>query len=193
MKKAAFLLFGLSIASASHAQRFHWGAKGGITISNYAGQGTDDFKPLAGFHGGLVGNLPLDQDDSFSLQSELLYTQRGASVVQDGRRFTSRLHYIDLPVLARLRIAGFLVEAGPQFGYLVDNDKRFTGPAVSVTYQKVDVGYVGGIGYQLPNGVNAGVRYNGGLSDIFNEVIGGTINPRNTAFQLYVGYLVGKH
>lgn len=192
MKKAVCTLLAATLAgSYVHAQGVRLGVKAGVSLSNYAGNGTDNFDNLTGFHGGFVLSSALTDDGFFSLQPELLYSQKGAEVEQSGSRFSSKLHYLDLPILARINAGGFFVEAGPQLGYLLSHDDRFTGPAQSVTYRKLDVGYAAGLGYQLESGLNAGLRYNGGLSTLFDQVIGGTINPRNSAFQFYLGYIFG--
>jgi hypothetical protein len=52
------------------------------------------------------------------------------------------------------------------------------------------VGYVLGVGYQLPQGLEASLRYNGGFSDLQNPA--GDPKLRNSVFQLQVGYLFGK-
>jgi hypothetical protein len=185
------LLATVALAVEGHAQGVHFGVKAGASLTTYAGKGTDTFNNLTRFHGGLVLNKALTNDGSFSLQPELLYSQKGAEVEQSGSRFSSKLEYLDLPLLARFNAGGFFVEAGPQLGYLLSHDSRFTGPAQSVKYRKLDFRYAAGLGYQLESGLNAGVRYNGGLSDLFDQVIGGTINPNNSAFQFYVGYQLG--
>lgn len=179
--------------SAAQAQGVRLGLKAGANLSRYAGEGTENFDNLVGLHGGLVLNAPVSSDQFFSIQPELLYVQKGSKVMQSGINtvFTSRLHYLDLPILARIHTGGFFVEAGPQLGYLLSQEGRFTGAAQSVTYQRLDFGYIAGVGYQLKSGPNAGLRFNGGLSDLFDEVIGGTVNPRNSSFQAYVGYLFG--
>jgi Outer membrane protein beta-barrel domain len=191
MKGFSTLVLAMTLASSSYGQRFLPGIKAGANFSRYTGNGTGNYQRLAGFHGGLVGNIPLSATGVFALQPELLYSQKGAEVEQSGSRFTSRMHYLELPVLARINTAGFIIEAGPQLGYLLSHDNRFTGPAVSVKHKKIDVGYAVGVGYQLTSGPSIGLRYNGGVSTIFSEVIAGTVNPKNEAFQLYVGYLFG--
>ena len=52
------------------------------------------------------------------------------------------------------------------------------------------VGYVLGVGYRLPQGLELGLRYNGGLAKLAD----GSSAPElhNSVFQLQVGYLFGK-
>ena len=55
--------------------------------------------------------------------------------------------------------------------------------------RKVDVGYIAGVGYQLPQGLELGLRYNGGISDLSDP--SGSSKVRNSVFQFQVGYLFG--
>ncbi|TYZ06254.1 PorT family protein [Hymenobacter lutimineralis] len=168
------------------------GLKVGATYTRYAGPNTNNLDYQVGVQGGLTYNLRLSQEGFFSLQPELLYTQKGARVTEDGRRYSSRLHYLDVPILARINTAGFVVEAGPQIGFLLKQTGNYSGQAPTYAYRKLDLGYVAGLGYQAQQGYVAGVRYNGGLADIFDMLAGGTVNPHNNGFQAYLGYVFGQ-
>lgn len=187
-------------ATAAQAQSATFGIKAGASLTNAVG-GTSDFKNKFGFHGGFVANLPLS--DMFSIQPEVLYSMKGYKF--DGAdplmgaplRSTQTLHYIDVPVLARLNTGGLFFEAGPQIGYLVaakfSSDGNANLPSASYSsrngYKKVDFGYAAGLGYQLPGGPGIGLRYNGSFNNFtkFYDVGG----VRNSAFQLYLSYMLG--
>lgn len=190
-------------ATSAHAQSPSFGIKAGASLTNAVG-GTNSggsFENKFGFHGGFVANFPLS--DLLSIQPELLYSMKGFKFSSpnpfDGVlvRSTHTLHYIDVPVLARLTTGSLFFEAGPQFGYLVaakfEREGSTNFPASSNTsrndYQKVDFGYAAGLGYQLPGGAGIGLRYNGGFKNFTkfynNEGI------RNSAFQLYLSYMLG--
>jgi hypothetical protein len=120
-----------------------------------------------------------------------------------------RLGYLDLPLLLRLKAAGAFFEVGPQVGLLLSRDLNNTsvnevtyagGTGSSVTTdnvsvnntngaRKLDVGYVLGVGYHLSQGLELGLRYNGGLSKLAE----GDSAPKmhNSVFQFQVGYLFG--
>ena len=109
--------------------------------------------------------------------------------------------YLDLPIVVKARLGetGFFLEGGPQFGYLLRATSTFTNYSYSVrdSYEKVDVGYVAGLGYQLASGPLLGFRFNGGLTRLNQPIIsGGPIraseNRWNNAFQLYAGYLLKR-
>ncbi len=121
-----------------------------------------------------------------------------------------RLHYLEVPLLlqlstAGLRKGGFVLEAGPNVGWLV--------AATDVSrWEPLDMGYAVGVGYQLKVGpykfsskpspssghgglrnqanVGIGLRYTGGLTDV--EIASpsgpGPRLVRNNTFQLYLAY-----
>lgn len=159
------------------------GVKAGFNLSNITGGGEPGFTYRSGFSVGLMADFPLS--DVLSFHPELLYSQKGAKYsgtdslagLPISLSGSLRLHYIDLPLLLRAKTNGFFFEAGPQLGYLIGLKEEATASlaglgsgSVSSTdldgYRRLDVGYVLGVGYQLPQGLEFGLRYNGGFSDL---------------------------
>jgi hypothetical protein len=207
MKKT--LLSGALLAATAgiaHAQSPSFGIKAGVSLTNVTGSyttgGDTDFKNTFGFHGGFVANLPIS--GIFSIQPELLYSMKGYKSTGTDPYYAATanikqtLHYIDIPVLARISTGGLFFEAGPQFGYLVAAKRSQNGdgniPAISYSgrdnLRKVDFGYAAGLGYQLPNGPGIGLRYNGGFTNFVHTYE--DKGARNSAFQLYLSYRLGK-
>lgn len=205
MKNKLFLC-SLLIGSASvaHAQAPSFGLKAGASLTNVTGDGVGSgTKNLFGFHGGLVANFAFS--DAFSIQPEVLYSMKGVKTESIALgssatlTYTSRLHYIDVPVLARVNAGGLFFELGPQVGFLVaaKQKQELSGGTASGTYNQdikdrvrtVDFGYAAGLGYQLSNGPGIGLRYNGGFIDTKNPSNSSSV--RNSAFQLYVSYMFG--
>ena len=195
----------VSISFAAQAQSATFGIKAGASLTNFTGSNTSDAKNIFGFNGGLVANFAIN--DAFSIQPEVLYSMKGAKAEQStsfggvtySDKLTSRLHYIDVPVLARVNAGGLFFELGPQIGFLVaaKQKEEISGGTGAGTYDNdvkdqlktVDFGYAAGLGYQLSNGPGIGLRYNGGFSDV-NKNSGSTA-LRNSAFQLYVSFMFG--
>ncbi|GAB3635165.1 porin family protein [Hymenobacter arcticus] len=187
-------------ASAAHAQSPSFGIKAGVSLTNAVGSGYD-FKNKIGFHGGFVANLPIN--GVFSIQPELLYSMKGYKFSGpdpiDGTPLSSQqtLHYIDVPILARIKAGGLFFEAGPQIGYLAaakfSQDGNANIPASSYStrngYRKMDYGYAAGLGYQLPQGLGIGLRYNGSFRNLAEYSNGQ--GARNSAFQLSLSYMLG--
>lgn len=159
---AALTLVLMSLPALISAQTVEGGVKGGVTfadiprfadvLSAEAGAGTDlRIGAVVG------GSLAFPLSSLFSLQSEVLYTQRGleGSVPSLGETFKLKLSYIDLPVLVRIGPAngrGFHVLAGPSFNFNIGaqlivggtfNDEEDFKDEV----EDVDIGLVVGAGY----------------------------------------------
>lgn len=201
MKKNILLLSLLAgSVSLAHAQTPSFGVKAGASLTNVTGEGTNYTKNIFGFHGGLVANFAIN--DAFSIQPEVLYSMKGnkseGTFPDYSVKITSRLHYIDVPVLARVNAGGLFFELGPQVGFLVAaKQKREVSGVGAGTFDDelksrvhtVDFGYAAGLGYQLSNGPGIGLRYNGGFIDTKNPSRSPAL--RNSAFQLYVSYMFG--
>jgi Outer membrane protein beta-barrel domain len=216
----AALLTGLALAAAPavHAQGIRFGVKAGANYSNLAGDLTDEdrFKSKFGPHGGLMMNVDLTGDGFFSIQPELLYSQKGYKNGDFEYNFGSfkykregsvNYNYLDLPVLARINADGIFFEAGPQFGYLLnvkdktEVDTNIPGLASydATASQNLDnvkrfeVGYAAGVGFQAASGPMIGLRYNGSLTDFADDGYRSNElrNARNSVFQLYLGYMFG--
>jgi hypothetical protein len=220
MKKILLSLGMLAgIISAASAQQARFGVKGGVGLASVTGDDVYGAKRLFGFQAGVMADFGFSE--SFSFHPELLYSQKGTKRVGEdvysagGASTTSsysakaRLHYLDLPLLVRAKLAGFFVELGPQVGLLLGQRAQYT--TVTNTYgptgtlltsdtenevdtrtddlRKLDVGYVVGLGYSLPLGLEAGVRYNGGIT----KVVKGSTDSKvyNSVIQFQLGYLFG--
>lgn len=98
--------------------------------------------------------------------------------------FPLRLHYLDLPLLAKVNAGGLFFELGPQISYLVEVSG---GPFDSLRgSNRVTAGGVAGVGYQLPLGLSLGLRYARDFTRL------SPTGPRNDVFQAQVGYLFGE-
>ncbi|NML65151.1 PorT family protein [Hymenobacter sp. RP-2-7] len=174
------------------------GLKGGASLTSLTNRSLASNRDLCGFHAGVTATRTFTR--TFALQAELLYSQKGTrdEVVVGSTHYDNRqrLHYLDLPVVARLHVGNAYLEAGPQLGLLLLARGHYEGPGpgagagdqtVSDYFHRVDLGYVAGIGYQVPGGPGLGLRYNGGLLNAVNNNFSGSA-VRNRALQLYVSY-----
>ncbi len=192
------LLLALLTATATtttHAQS-GLGLKVGATLSRYVGNKFSgdkaDTDQLSGFMAGVSYNIPITDDGFFSFQPELLFVQKGAKITEPNTASISRFNYLDLPLLARIKAGPVVLEAGPQLGYQLSYSGNYTGGAQTVGYRDFSFGAVAGVGFQAAQGYNLGVRYNRSLSALFSSVEAGQVNPFNSGFQLYAGYVFGR-
>ena len=195
--KKIILSLGLlaGVAGAANAQEARFGVKAGVSLSSATGDDTSTLKNLVGANAGVMADFSLS--DLISLHPELLFSQKGAKDEGNGYTGQVRLNYIDVPLLLRVKADGLFFEAGPQIGFLASRKSEYTFSGIGSGSntstdgtRKVDVGYIAGIGYQLPQGLEFGVRYNGGISDVADPSTNGH-KSRNSVFQFQVGYLFG--
>jgi hypothetical protein len=190
------ILTGLS--SAVHAQGIKFGVKAGASLTSLTGSDSDGTKNKFGFNGGFLANFGIN--DMFSIQPEVLYSNKGSKFDGGQNNLRLALNYIDVPVLAKIATGstGLFFELGPQVGFRVAADVKDSNTSVSFKdYTKsVDFGYVGGLGFQVESGAMIGLRYNGGFTNIgkngsFFGLPTTAANTKNSAFQLYIGYMFG--
>jgi hypothetical protein len=174
MKRILFFLFVLAIlpleelAAQAHI-RSGFGLKAGASVSNFRG-GDSDFSANWGPMGGIYGRIGIS--DFFTLQPELLYSMQGARFNgQQQNQIVDRLSYINLPILGQFWLApGFNVHIGPYAGVLLDVWTQGRADVdVAADYLGWDWGGAAGLEYELPFGLNFGVRYNIGLRNIVNQ------------------------
>lgn len=167
------------IPFTSNAQGIGIGIKAG---ANFANQEIDapDFnnESITSFHGGAYVNIMFSE--KFGITPELLYTAQG-SKVEDAKFNTD---YVAIPVMLRWKpISLISLQAGPQFSFLTKGE--FDGEDIKDQLKNNDFGLAVGAGVHLPLGLNAGIRYVWGFTNI-NEV--GEDEIKNRTFQLYVGW-----
>ena len=185
------LLAGLT--SAANAQTNRFGVKGGVNYTTFSGDGVDDAKYKFGAVGGLAANFGFSE--SLSLQTELLYSMKGVQSKATDLKF--KLNYIELPLMFRYTLAdgkGPFLQAGPQVGYLA-NAKLSDGDGTEFeipedTFQKVELGYVAAVGYQLESGLSIEGRFNGGINSVGKDD-GVNDQNRNRVFSVQLGYMFG--
>ncbi|GAA4033783.1 hypothetical protein GCM10022409_17620 [Hymenobacter glaciei] len=194
MKKVILSLAILAgVTGAAQAQSTRFGVKAGANLANISGKGTEDAKNLVGLSAGVMADFGFS--DLISFHPELLYSQKGAKFEESGATGQVRTSYLDIPLLLRVNADGLFFEAGPQVGFLLGqkSEASFGGQTFSSTStegtRKIDAGYIAGVGYQLSSGLEVGVRYNGGISDLNDP--SGSDKQRNSVFQFQVGYLFG--
>jgi hypothetical protein len=130
--KLFLLLIGALVFSQTLMAQFHIGVKGGANIVKIDGVSfKDEFR--YGYH--LGGFAEIGLGDKFQIQPEVLWSQVSTSVdsnykhvyqnVFNSDQSTVKLNYLSIPLLLNYKLIGnFLVlQAGPQFGILLNQDK----------------------------------------------------------------------
>jgi hypothetical protein len=188
--------------SNAQAQYAKAGIKGGMNLSNLYVNDADDDHARVGFHVGLYGQL--FASEAFAIQPEINYSTKGTGVTRvDGNsaeyKSNFNLNYLDIPVLAVFKLGKVAeIHAGPYWSYLLhaeirNNDRNPDNEFTTIdrdNFDDWDYGLVGGIGFNLGEGAQLGVRYNYGLNEIAESPGAKRMfgNSKNQVAQLYLAF-----
>ncbi|GHC63967.1 porin family protein [Ulvibacter litoralis] len=180
MKKLVVLAIAILVSSISFGQEIDLGIKAGANFASITD--ASEVSNKTGFLAGAFAGIKFS--DKVGVQVDLLYSQQGAEF--DAGEFD--LNYAIVPVVLKYYLVqGLNIQAGPQFGFIVDdNIKEIYGDIEgAVKAESFDLTAVVGAGYDLPMGLRIDARYNFGLSDIID---GGTESNKNSVVSLALGY-----
>ena len=199
----ALLSFGL--LPLAHAQ---FGIKGGLNVAELKGRDGESasYKPF--YHVGIFYQANIL--GPLSIQPEVQYSVAGGNLKSAVTNYDSELHYLTVPILAKLTLGPVFVEAGPQYGVLLSANQSgqmqvgFTAdgqPAygnesrpASSQFKRNDFSVVGGVGLKLASGFSLGGRLVAGLNDINDaKNLSGINDPKlqNRVFQVYAALQFG--
>lgn len=170
----------LAIYSNVNAQGLGVGIKAGV---NFANQSITDISTSSrtGFHAGAYAVIAFSE--KWGIQPELIYSAQGSELPNE----TSEFNYMSIPILLRWKLASVLsVHAGPQFSTLLD--AKIDGDNIKDDIKNSDFGLALGAAVHLPLGLNGGVRYVWGftnVSDLQNDT-----EVKNSVVQVFVGWTI---
>lgn len=202
MKKTILTAIVLVLLSFS-AKAQYFGIKGGLNFSNLNVDNVSDKNMRSGYHFGAYANLPITQ--GFSIQPEVLYSTKGnkanykfGPISED---VTTKLNYIDVPILAVIRLGDMAqLEVGPYFGLLVNSKLKYEGAFEGSddldndAFKTLDYGIAAGFAVNL-SFLQIGARYNYGLQEIQDsnsaKLIYGA--AKNSYIQLFAALRFGEY
>jgi len=161
-----FLFFMLSLFSFSlQAQRFHGGVMAGLAATQLDGDNLGGYNKPGIRVGGWVNTRVWPNT---ILQLELEYIQKGSKIsqndIKDGKYYHSRLHYIQVPLVARTDLMERLQgEAGIAGAYLTQSlEDKDGGGFLKATPDFTQFEFSGlvGLSYRLLENLAATVRFN---------------------------------
>jgi len=171
--KLSLSLFAALLFSQAMMAQFHVGIKGGANIIKMSGVSfKDQFK--YGYHIGGFAEIGLG--DKFHVQPEVLFNQVSTTVdsnykhvyqnVFNSSQSTVKLSYLSIPILLNYKLIGnFLsLQAGPQFGILIDQDKTLLQNG-GQAFKKGDFSLLAGAQIKL-SAIRISGRYVIGLNNI---------------------------
>jgi hypothetical protein len=206
MKKLLFIGF-LSLFFVPLAQA-QFGVKGGLNVAELTGRDGESSSYKAFYHVGVFYQANIL--GPLSIQPEVQYSVAGGNLKSAFTDYDTKLHYFTVPILAKLTIGPVFVEAGPQFGVLLNADQsgkmqvdlapdgtpaygNASRPATG-SFKRGDFSVVGGVGLKLASGFSLGGRLVAGLNDINDaKDLSGINDPRlqNRVFQVYAALQFG--
>jgi hypothetical protein len=192
MKPKLIFSFALILLAELSFAQFNIGIKAGANISKIDGKSfKDEFS-----YGYLLGGFAeIGLGKKFSIQPEVLFNQyqtkvdsNFTSVYQNAFAATKsgevKLNYLSLPVLLNYKLSkGVSLQAGPQFGILMNKDKNMLENGKEA-FNNGDLSVLGGLELKLSK-FRIGGRYGIGLNNI-NE-IDNKEKWKSQAFQLALG------
>ena len=197
---AIALLSSAGIANAQSTDKpIKFGVKAGANFSNIIkDNGNNSFKTdyLVGYHAGITLDIKLL--DNLAFTPEALYSTKGYKSTSSVGEFTQTTHFIDIPILASIKLGGGLnLVAGPQVSFLMSTKNTFeTGFGTaeqkiveddSNRFRKSLVGGVIGFRYDFSNKIGLNGRY--ALDFQKNNENGSSQTPeyKNQVFQVGLG------
>ncbi|MES2573568.1 MAG: porin family protein [Bacteroidota bacterium] len=207
MKKNILLAVTLLSFGFINAQEAKFGAKTALNIATLTGD-VQDASSVVGFQLGVFVEYKLSKQ--FAFQPELIYSVQGVKEsgeqMIEGEMFDvkqhSKLGYLNIPLMIKYYAAPkFSLEFGPQVGFLlsakadIDFSGTYQGQPVSGSTSvdvkdqasTVDFGLNFGFGYDFTEKFSAGLRYNLGLTNVY-DMEGFDTNAKNSVFSIALGY-----
>lgn len=192
--KMKTMLMGLilagGIAAQASAQSFRLGLEGGANIANFSG----DFGGATGLGSrvGVVGGafLQLNFSDSFAIQPEILYTQKGGTQAMSGGTVTIDVSYLEFPVLIKFYLPtpgikpNLFVGGSASLLAAASNSANGNSSDISSFVNSSDVGLIGGAGVDIDK-FSLSARYELGLGDVSKST---ATNYTNGIITFLVGY-----
>ena len=182
--------FTFTNVNTAHAQLEYYGIKGGTSFANVNGSDVNGDPStrtgiLVGAYAGLsFGDVPV------TIQPEINYIQKGFKSDNSGVTVTTKLNYIEVPILAKYSIDATEsvkphVIAGPYLGINITSKQAAGGQSQNLqNISTTDFGIAAGAGVNV-SGIDITARYDLGLSQLPDS---GNSDFKNGAIMLTAGY-----
>jgi hypothetical protein len=199
--RSSALFLGLILvggASTAMAQEYSGGVKAGVNFAKLHFDGDEADNSAIDNRTGLVAGVFIVWPASgrLAVQTEALYSQKGATFHEEGASGSVKLDYLDVPILLRLSTpasngTSFHVFGGPSLGVRLRarSEIEFQGETESEDFsdevERFDLGLVAGAGVEFGRVVIDG-RYTWGLSNL-NTRADDDVKIRHRVFSIMAG------
>jgi opacity protein-like surface antigen len=124
--------------------------------------------------------------DGFAVQTELNFSQMGAKVGD----LKETLNFIAVPVLAKIKVGGLGIYAGPQIGFLLSANQKLYGQTENIIsdLKRIDFSAIGGAEYTFAEKFVVSARYQLGLLNTYSDTYSSVAKLVNNGANLTLGY-----
>lgn len=162
-------------------RKFGYGLKIGLNVADYTNsRGT----PRYGLYGGAFVDYNFHR--LFGMETGLFYSQQGSNSVSESGYIGFTQHkfdYLSIPIYFKYYlIPGFRIFAGPQASIMISAKRNYRTDEGSWTVANMkgvnnyDLSVVAGVGYNFSFGLDLGVSFTYGLSQLKINSVGGKHN-----------------
>lgn len=206
MKRTLLFLPLAALLGLPAAQAQYVGIKGGLNAAVLDGEQIQaDTKYNTAFHVGAFYNYNLV--GPLSLRPEVQYSVQGSEFKSTGEDYTTKLYYLAVPILADVKIGPLHLQAGPQFGVLLQAEQKGTKfthiqngtpqygtvqGQVTDQFKRQDFSLCAGAEIDLGKTFAVGGRFNAGLNDIADFTDVRSPNDPRLKNRVIQGYLAIK-
>ncbi|BAX82206.1 porin family protein [Labilibaculum antarcticum] len=185
MKKLVLLFAIIAIGTSSFAQDIKYGVKGGLNLANFSGDDLNGDSKADIYFGGF---MRMTLSEWLAFQPELVYSRQGSSDDSEGIESKFKTNFLNIPLLLRAKMLGsdkLYAIAGPQVGIHLSSELEEDGDSMDFDkgMRDMDFSVVLGLEYELNTQFSIEVRYNFGLSEIFNDDYF-EVDAKNSVFQV---------
>lgn len=165
-KYIVLLLFCCTVTFSGLAQSPGYGFKAGINLSSFGGDaGNSDTRIGLNVGGYYNKNL----DGPFAIQPEAFVSLEG----DDDVSFTN----LNVAAMGKYNMEDLVFEFGPQLGFILGDDDA------DAEALNLSLGF--GVGYIISEKLLGGIRYNAGLSDVF-DARNATVTNSTFSFNVFI-------
>jgi hypothetical protein len=180
MKKLTIIALLVIPATMVFAQAPKFGFKAGLNLNNVSTNDDDLKHELGGrtsVHLGVITDFSMSK--SFSFQSQLLFSGRGAKVAHDDHSDVYAFNSLEIPLNFTYRknaAKGVFLGVGPSLGYNLSGNVKGDHDSDAIEFgsgdgeiKRVDIGLNALLGYQFSNKYFVSTNYTSGLSNWSNN------------------------
>jgi hypothetical protein len=178
------------LVNTSNAQSFHAGIKFGANVNKLSGQSFKD-QFTYGYHAGVFTEIPISK--KWTIQPEVVFNELNNDTsnkfsqlysLNASRVSNIKLSYLSIPLILNYNVTKMVsLQAGPQFGILLDQHKDLLQNG-KAAFKQGDFSMVGGLQVKLSS-LRVYARYAVGLNNL-ND-IDNQDKWKNQSIQLGIG------